>query len=75
MPCGTGDELAHEVIEVWKVIRALGLPNRTASMLTKTEGKWDEVMRVVKDAILVLANRGIRIEIIQTFYIPPGLST
>ena len=57
-PCGTGDELSAEVAEVVRVIRESGLPSRTTSMFTEIEGEWDEVMRVVKDATFVLAEKG-----------------
>lgn len=63
-PCGTGDELSAEVAEVVRVIRESGLPSRTTSMFTEIEGEWDEVMRVVKDATFVLAEKGIRTEVV-----------
>jgi len=63
-PFGTGEELATEVAEVVKVIRESGLPNRTTSMFTEVEGEWDEVMKVVKDATFVLAEKGIRTEVV-----------
>ena len=50
-PFGVGDELAPEVSEVVRVIRESGLPNKTYSMFTEIEGEWDEVMRVIKEAI------------------------
>lgn len=71
-PCGTGDELAPEVAEVVKVIRASGLPNRTTSMFTEMEGEWDEVMQVVRDAAFVLAGKGIRTEVVLKADIRPG---
>lgn len=71
-PFGIGDELAEEVAEVVKVIRASGLPNRTYSMFTEIEGEWDEVMKVVKDATFVLAEKGIRTEVIMKMDIRPG---
>lgn len=73
-PCGTGDELAPEVAEAVKVIRASGLPNRTTAMFTEIEGEWDEVMKVVKDAAFVLAGRGIRTEIVLKADIRPGFT-
>lgn len=63
-PFGVGDELAKEVAEVVKVIRESGLPNRTTSMFTEIEGEWDEVMKVVKEATFVLAEKGIRTEVV-----------
>ncbi len=71
-PCGTGEELSKEVAEVIRVIRASGLPNRTNSMFTEIEGEWDEVMAVVKKATFVLAEKGIRTEVVLKADIRPG---
>ncbi len=71
-PCGTGEELSEEVAEVIRVIRKSGLPNRTNSMFTEIEGEWDDVMRVVKDATMVLAEKGIRTEVVLKADIRPG---
>ena len=73
-PCGTGDELSAEVAEVINVIRSSGLPNRTTSMFTEIQGEWDDVMRVVKDATFVLANKGIRTELVLKADIRPGFT-
>lgn len=73
-PFGIGDELSLEVAEVIRVIRKSGLPNRTNSMFTEIEGEWDEVMRVVKDAVTVLADRGIRTEVVLKADIRPGFT-
>lgn len=71
-PFGIGDELADEVSEVVRVIRASGLPHKTTSMFTEIEGEWDDVMQVVKDATFVLAERGIRTEVVFKADIRPG---
>lgn len=71
-PFGVGDELAEEVAEVVRVIRASGLPNKTYSMFTEIEGEWDEVMKVVKDATFVLAEKGVRTEVVLKADIRPG---
>lgn len=71
-PFGVGDELAPEVAQVVRVIRESGLLNRTYSMFTEIEGEWDEVMRVVRDATLVLAEKGIRTEVILKADVRPG---
>lgn len=73
-PLGVGDELANDVAEVVKIIRASDLPNRTTSMFTEIEGEWDEVMKVVKDATFVLASKGIRTEVILKADVRPGFS-
>ncbi len=71
-PFGEGEELAEYVAEVVRVIRASGLPCKTSSMFTEIEGDYDEVMQVVKDATFVLAERGIRTEVILKADIRPG---
>lgn len=71
-PSGTGDELSGEVAQVIKVIRESGLKNRTNSMFTEIEGPWDEVMKVVKEAAFVLAENGIRTEVVLKADIRPG---
>ena len=71
-PFGQGEELAEYVAEVVRVIRASGLPCKTTSMFTEIEGDYDEVMRVVRDATFVLAERGIRTEVILKADIRPG---
>lgn len=71
-PFGVGDELSEHVAEVVRVIRESGLPNKTSSMFTEIEGEWDEVMRVVKDATMVLAEKGIRTEVILKADVRPG---
>lgn len=71
-PFGVGDELSKEVAEVVEVIRDSGLPNKTYSMFTEIEGEWDEVMKVVKNATFVLAEKGIRTEVIMKMDIRPG---
>ncbi len=71
-PCGTGEEMSGYVAEVVRVIRDSGLKNRTNSMFTEIEGEWDDVMRVVKDATMVLAEKGIRTEVVLKADVRPG---
>lgn len=73
-PFGVGEELSAEVAEVVKVIRESRLPNKTYSMFTEIEGEWDEVMKVVKEATYVLAEKGIRTEVILKADIRPGFT-
>lgn len=73
-PFGVGEELSAEVAEVVKVIRESGFPNKTYSMFTEIEGEWDEVMKVVKEATYVLAEKGIRTEVILKADIRPGFT-
>ena len=71
-PCGVGDELSAQVAEVVKVIRESGLPNKTTAMFTEIEGEYDKVMEVVKKATFVLAEKGIRTEVVIKMDIRPG---
>ena len=71
-PVGTGEELSAHVAEVVKVIRESGLPNKTTSMFTEIEGDWDDVMAVIKRATFVLAEKGIRTEVVLKADIRPG---
>ena len=73
-PVGVGEELSKHVAEVVKVIRESGLPNKTYSMFTEIEGEWDAVMEVVKRATFVLAEKGIRTEVVLKADIRPGAS-
>lgn len=73
-PVGTGEELSADVAEVIRVIRESDLPNRTNSMSTEIEGDWDEVMDVVKRATFVLAEKGIRTELVLKADIRPGFT-
>ena len=73
-PVGVGEELSKYVAEVVKVIRDSGLPSKTNSMFTEIEGDWDDVMEVVKRATFVLAEKGIRTEVVLKADIRPGFS-
>lgn len=43
-------------------------------MFTEIEGEWDEVMECVKKATFVLAEKGIRTEVILKADIRPGFT-
>jgi len=71
-PVGEGENLSAHVAEVVTVIKASGLPHRTTAMSTEIEGDWDDVMRVVKDATFVLAEKGLRTMVNFRADIRPG---
>lgn len=72
-PLDTGKEgLSSYVAEVIKIIEASGLPHRTTSMHTEIEGDWDVVMQVVKDATMVLTDKGYRTAVSFRADIRPG---
>jgi uncharacterized protein (TIGR00106 family) len=62
-----GDEtggVSASVAEAVRVIRDSGLPNETNAMFTNIEGEWDEVMEVVKQAILKVAETSPRVGLV-----------
>lgn len=73
-PSGVGEELSEYVADVVDVIRQSGLRNETNAMFTNIEGEFDDVMRVVRDATMVLVNKGYRTGVILKLDIRPGFS-
>ncbi len=62
-----GDEtggVGAAVAEATRVVRASGLPNETNAMFTNIEGEWDEVMAVVKQAVLKVAESSPRVGLV-----------
>jgi len=62
-----GDEtggVSASVAEAVRVIRDSGLPNETNAMFTNIEGEWDEVMAVVKKAVLIVAETSPRVGLV-----------
>ena len=49
-PIGVGDEIAHPVAEVVDEIEKAGLVHRVTAMDTQIEGRWEEVMPVIRRA-------------------------
>lgn len=74
-PIGTSSAtVADEVAEAVRVVRASGLPNRTDAMFTTIEGEWDEVMRVVHDAVQAVLQRCERVGLTLKADIRPGVT-
>ena len=66
--------MAEEVAEAIRVVRASGLPNQTDAMFTTIEGEWDEVMRVVHDAVDAVLQRCERVGLTLKADIRPGVT-
>lgn len=73
-PSGVGAELSEYVAQAISVIRESGLPNETNAMFTNIEGNLDDVLRVVRDATMVLAEQGYRTGVSLKLDIRPGFS-
>lgn len=56
--------VAAGVAEAVRVIRDSGLPHETNAMFTNIEGEWDEVMAVVKDAVMKVAETSPRVGLV-----------
>ena len=56
--------VSASVAEAVRVIRESGLPNHTDSMFTTIEGEWDEVMDVVKRAVMTVAETSPRVGLV-----------
>ena len=63
-----GDAVAAAV----QVVRDSGLPNETNAMFTNVEGEWDEVMAVVKDAVMAVAAAAPRVSVVIKIDHRPG---
>ena len=55
-----------------EIIRASGLPNRTDSMFTTIEGRWDECFAVVKACCEAMEAFGTRTSLVLKADIRPG---
>jgi uncharacterized protein (TIGR00106 family) len=58
------DSVSAAVAEAVRVVRDSGLPNETNAMFTNIEGEWDEVMAVVKAAVLAIKEHAPRVSLV-----------
>src|SRR6476659_3301144 len=56
--------VSQSVAEAVRVIRESGLPCETNAMFTNIEGEWDEVMAVVKQAVMRVAETSPRVGLV-----------
>ena len=77
-PSGTADEdgsVSAAVADAVRVIRDSGLPYELNAMFTNIEGEWDEVMDVVKRAVLAAGANASRVGLVLKADIRPGYET
>ncbi len=48
IPIGVGSSIGGQLAEVLKIVDASGLPYKINPMGTVVEGKWDEIMKLIK---------------------------
>ena len=73
-----GDEsggVSESVAEAVRVIRESGLPTETNAMFTNIEGEWDEVMAVVKQAVMTVAETSPRVGLVLKADLRAGYDT
>ncbi len=74
-PIGTGSaSVSGPVAEAVRVVRASGLPHRTDAMFTTIEGEWDEVMAVVRAAMLAAGRGAERVSLVLKADDRPGVA-
>ena len=72
-PLGTASaSVSAQVAEAVRVVRESGLPNHTDAMFTTIEGEWDEVMAVVKEAMLAAGAGAERVSLVLKADYRPG---
>jgi len=71
-PLGTGDSVSGAVADAVAVVRASGLPNETNAMFTNVEGEWDEVMALIKQCVMTVAEQAPRVSVVIKLDHRPG---
>jgi uncharacterized protein (TIGR00106 family) len=76
-PSGADDTggVSASVAEAVRVVRESGLPNETNAMFTNIEGEWDEVMAVVKQAVMKVAETSPRVGLVLKADLRSGFDT
>lgn len=73
-PLGVGEDVGEYVADAVRVVRESGLPNRTDAMFTTVEGEWEEVMDVVRRAVVAVEARAPRVSLVLKADIRPGVT-
>lgn len=61
IPIGVGSSIGDQLAEVLKIVDSSGLPYKVNPMGTVVEGKWDEVMKLVKKCHKTVMKTGTRV--------------
>jgi uncharacterized protein (TIGR00106 family) len=72
-PIGTGSaSVGDAVAAAVRVVRDSGLPHRTDAMFTTIEGDWDELLAVVRAAMLAAGRHAPRVSLVLKADERPG---
>jgi uncharacterized protein (TIGR00106 family) len=72
-PLGMGDSVSEPVADAVAIVRASGLANETNAMFTNVEGEWDEVMAVIKQCVMHVAEAAPRVSVVIKLDHRPGV--
>ena len=70
---GADGSVGDAVADAVRVVRESGLANETNAMFTNIEGEWDDVMDVVKRAVMAVAAHAPRVSVVVKIDHRPGV--
>jgi len=73
-PLGVGESVGDLVAGAVELVRASGLPNETNAMFTNVEGEWDEVMDLIKQCVMRVAENAPRVSVVLKIDHRPGIT-
>jgi uncharacterized protein (TIGR00106 family) len=73
-PLGVGESVSEQVAEVVRMVRASGLANETNAMFTNVEGEWDDVMALIRDCTMKVAESAPRVSLVVKIDYRPAVT-
>ncbi|HEX4491606.1 MAG TPA: MTH1187 family thiamine-binding protein [Acidimicrobiia bacterium] len=73
-PLGVGESVSEQVAEVVRMVRASGLANETNAMFTNVEGEWDDVMALIRDCTMKVAESAPRVSLVVKIDYRPSVT-
>ena len=72
-PLGVGESVSSHVAEAVRLVRASGLANETNAMFTNVEGEWDEVLGLIRDCVMKVAEAAPRVSVVIKLDVRPDV--
>jgi uncharacterized protein (TIGR00106 family) len=72
-PLGIGTSVSDPVAAAVRLVRESGLPNETNAMFTNVEGDWDDVMALIKQCVMTVADVAPRVSVVIKLDHRPGV--
>jgi len=73
-PLGAGESVSGQVAEAVRLVRESGLANETNAMFTNVEGDWDEIMALLKQCVMAVAEQAPRVSVVVKIDYRPGVT-